>query len=132
MEPERWRRIKDVFTTVLEIPPALRNAWLAEALPGDPSLAEEVRSLIAAYEGAGEVFEQGALAAAPDLRRELETAVAGLRIGPYRIVSELGRGGLGAVYLAVRDDVDYVQRLSCDLIKCVLYTIEIIHSFFTE
>ena len=132
MEPERWRRIKDVFTTVLEIPPALRNAWLAEALPGDPSLAEEVRSLIAAYEGAGEVFEQGALAAAPDLRRELETAVAGLRIGPYRILSELGRGGMGAVYLAVRDDEAFEQRVAIKLIKRRMDTDEIVHRFVHE
>jgi eukaryotic-like serine/threonine-protein kinase len=132
MEPERWRRIKEVFTTALEIPPALRQAWLNEALPGDPSLAEEVRSLVAAYEGGGEVFEQGALAAAPELRQELQTAVEGLRIGPYRILSELGRGGMGAVYLAVRDDAAYEQRVAIKLVKRGMDTDEIVRRFVHE
>ncbi len=132
MEPERWRRIKEVFTTALEIPPALRKAWLDEALPDDPSLAEEVQGLVAAYEGAGEVFEQGALAATPELRQELQTAVEGLRIGPYRILSELGRGGMGAVYLAVRDDEAYEQRVAVKLVKRGMDTDEIVHRFVHE
>ncbi|HEX4966558.1 MAG TPA: serine/threonine-protein kinase [Thermoanaerobaculia bacterium] len=126
---ERWRRIKEVFTTVLAVPPAMREAWLAETLPGEPFLADEVRELVAAFDQS----EDGLGATPPDLPRELlQTAVVGLRIGPYRILSELGRGGMGAVYLAVRDDEAYQQRVAVKLVKRGMDTDDIVRRFVHE
>jgi len=131
MDAERWQRIKDVFSTVLDLPPDLRARWLSEATPEDPSLADEVRGLLAAYD-AGDRFEGGALAAAPELQRELRTAVEGVRIGPYRILSELGRGGMGAVYLAVRDEEEFPQKVALKLIKRGMDTDLIVRRFLHE
>ncbi|MFY9820922.1 MAG: serine/threonine-protein kinase [Thermoanaerobaculia bacterium] len=132
MEPERWRRFKEVFSTVLAVPPAMREAWLAETLPADPVLADEVRELVAVFEKGGEIFEIQTPATAPDLPPELPTAAAGLRIGPYRILSELGRGGMGAVYLAVRDDQAYEQRVAVKLVKRGMDTDDIVRRFVHE
>ncbi|HEV7503696.1 MAG TPA: serine/threonine-protein kinase [Thermoanaerobaculia bacterium] len=132
MEPERWRRIKEVFSTALAVPPAMREAWLAETLPADPLLADEVRELVAVFEEGGAVFEVKTLATVPDVPGELATAVAGLRIGPYRILSELGRGGMGAVYLAVRADQAYEQRVAIKLVKRGMDTDDIVRRFVHE
>src|SRR3954453_4778415 len=132
MEPDRWQRIKEVFSTAIAVPPAMREAWLAQTLPDDPLLAKEVRELVAVFEEGGEVFQVRRLVTGPDLPQELETALVGLRIGPYRILSELGRGGMGAVYLAVRDDQAYEQRVAVKLVKRGMDTDDIVRRFVHE
>ncbi|HZF08014.1 MAG TPA: serine/threonine-protein kinase [Thermoanaerobaculia bacterium] len=132
MDPERWQRIKEVFAAALELPAEQRNAWLSSALPDDPSLAGEVTELLAAHDGAGDFYERGALAAVPEMQRQLEEAVEGMRIGPYRLLSELGRGGMGAVYLAVRDEPRFTQRVALKLIKRGMDTDEIVRRFVAE
>jgi eukaryotic-like serine/threonine-protein kinase len=133
MDAERWRRITEALGTVLDLPSGMRERWLEEATLEDPSLLAEVRGLLAAYEGAGDRFEHGALGAAPELQSELRTAMEGLRIGPYRILSELGRGGMGAVYLAVRDDAEgFAQKVAVKLIKRGMDTEAIVRRFLHE
>jgi serine/threonine protein kinase len=51
------------------------------------------------------------------LEMDVDAAKPGSRIGPYRIVREIGRGGMGAVYLAERDDEHYSQQVAIKLIK---------------
>src|SRR5262245_5319959 len=101
MDPERWQRIKDIFSAALELPTEQRTVWLASAAPDEPSLVSEVETLLAAHDKTHAFFDQGALAAVPEVKRQLEGAVEGTRIGPYRVLSELGHGGMGAVYLAI-------------------------------
>jgi len=132
MEPDRWQRIKEVFSTALAVPSAMREAWLVQTLPDDPVLANEVRELVAVFQEGGEIFQVRTLVTVPDLPQDLETAVAGLRIGPYRILSELGRGGMGAVYLAVRADQAYEQRVAIKLVKRGMDTDDIVRRFVHE
>ena len=104
MSDARWQRVKQLFGDALEQPAPARAAWLEAAAGDDPSLAAEVAALLAAYDEADDRLEQGAAGVAPSVFQDLQTAVTGLRIGPYRILSELGRGGMGAVYLAAREE----------------------------
>jgi serine/threonine-protein kinase len=131
MDPERWRRIKEVFTTVLNLPVEQRASWLSAALPDDPTLVCEVEGLLAAHDGADDFYDRGALAALPEMQRTLER-VEGMRIGPYRVLSELGRGGMGAVYLAVRDQPGFTQKVALKLIKRGMDTDEIVRRFLAE
>ncbi len=129
----RWQRVKQLFGDALEQPAAERAAWLAAAAAGDdPGLVAEVVRLLAAHEAADERLDQGAAAMAPGAWEELQTAVAGRRIGPYRILSELGRGGMGAVYLAVRDEAGFEQRVAVKLIKRGMDTDGIVRRFLRE
>ncbi|MEO6195599.1 MAG: serine/threonine-protein kinase [Thermoanaerobaculia bacterium] len=132
MEAERWQRVKQLFGDALDQPLAARGVWLDAAAAGDPSLVAEVGALLAAYEQADDRLEQGVAAVAPGLWEDLQTAVAGRLIGPYRIVSELGRGGMGAVYLAIRDEAGFEQQVAVKLIKRGMDTDGIVRRFLHE
>lgn len=132
MSAERWQRVKQLFGDALEQPPPARGAWLQAAAGDDPSLLAQVGALLAAHDQADDRLEQGAAAMAPGVWEDLQTAVAGLRIGSYRILSELGRGGMGAVYLAVRDEAGFEQQVAIKLIKRGMDTDGIVRRFLHE
>ena len=96
MSPETWRRVKDVFDAAAEIKPSHREEFLAEICGGHPELIEEVRSLLASLEDAGDFIESSPVlpesVAGPDPDPPFRT---GTNIGPYRIVQVIGEGGMG-------------------------------------
>src|SRR3954454_6778418 len=101
MTPEHWQQIDDLFQRAVERPAEERAALLAEACAGQEPLRQEVESLIRFSEMAGSFLEVPALEAAASLFYESQAeSMAGRLIGPYRIESPLGAGGMGVVYLA--------------------------------
>ena len=116
MTGERWEKIKELFETALEREGSLRAAFLDEACSGDPSLRAELGELIASHEGAGSFM--GAAAFAPALvSADPLDSPGGCRIGPYQIIREIGRGGMGAVYLAARVDETYRKQVAIKVVK---------------
>jgi serine/threonine protein kinase len=97
--PEQWSRVNALFHEGLERPPAERVAWLARETT-DPTIASEVLALIAAHEGDGVFLESPALAFTHTAAVPLAPALVGRVIGPYEVEREIGRGGMGVVYLA--------------------------------
>jgi tetratricopeptide (TPR) repeat protein len=126
--PERWGQVKAVLEGVLERPQEDRMALLAEACDGDGELRAEVESLLA-FEAESETFiEQPLFGRFAD--RE-EGLTEGQRVGPYQVVREIGRGGMGAVYLAVRADEEFDHRVALKLVGQGTAT-EIVRRFRAE
>jgi predicted Ser/Thr protein kinase len=88
--------LKIVFQEALDQPPETRRAWLEEECGGDLALLREAESLLNTAETAGDFLEEPARVDPSDL----DTLPSGSRIGSYQIQEELGRGGMGVVYLA--------------------------------
>jgi hypothetical protein len=97
--PERWRRVNDLFHAALQQDPPRRAQFLATAAPDDPQLVSEVLSLLASHDTAHGFLETPAWGVAADLILEDE-ALAGREVGAYRVIREIGRGGMGIVYAA--------------------------------
>ncbi len=117
MEPEKWQRIKHVFGAALEQEPDSRAAFLELSCGGDAELRAEVESLLAFH------CDDSTMPPSPDpllqpkgLLTDSE-AVPGCRIGPYRLVREIGRGGMALVHLAVRDDDQYHKRVAIKFVR---------------
>ncbi len=130
MTPERWQQVKPILDAALRRDPGERVAYLGEACGRDPALREEVERLLA-WADEGEALERPPLenladvesllaagpqrsGAAPETKGAAEPA---LRIGAYRTLRELGRGGAGVVYLAARDDAEYRKRVAIKVLS---------------
>jgi serine/threonine protein kinase/Tol biopolymer transport system component/tetratricopeptide (TPR) repeat protein len=134
MTPERWKKVEEVFESALECSPDERRGYLVEACAGDESLRGQVETLLQSYEAAGSFIEAPVLA--PDAARTLidenSPAMIGRRVGSYKLVREIGRGGMGSVYLAVRADDEFQKRVAIKLIKRGMDTDFIIRRFRNE
>src|SRR4029453_4150555 len=103
MNPERWKQINDVLITALEREALERPAVVKAACGGDEPLRLEVESLLASHEQAGDFLEESFVGAAANLLVGGRTHLAsGQQIDHYQVLSLLGAGGMGEVYL-VRD-----------------------------
>ena len=108
MATPQHERLRALFDQARELPPAARDAWLAEACAGDQALLGEIQSLLAADDSAGAFLSTplGHKASQDD------ALAAGLRLGAWEVVRPLGRGGMGVVYFGVRADDEYRKQVA--------------------
>lgn len=132
MRAEHWQQIEEVFQAVLDCEPTGRTALLDSACREDPELRAEVESLLQAHDHsfatAASAFQDGMRL----LEHHAERLHAGERIGPYRVVREIGRGGMGSVFLAARADDAFQKLVAIKIIRRGLDTEDILRRFRSE
>lgn len=107
--PSRWLEIQALFQRAVDLERPAQAVFLDEACAADPVLRAEVQGLLSAERRSrdGEFIIDAIGGAARELGEVTAASRAGERVGPYRVVREIGRGGMGAVYLAERADQQY-------------------------
>jgi serine/threonine protein kinase/tetratricopeptide (TPR) repeat protein len=124
----RWDRVKELFHAALDRDRAERASFLDSACGADSGLRAEVESLVENHERETTFMKSPAAA---DMAQP-EPGWEGRRLGPYRVVKELGRGGMGAVFLAVRDDDVFKKRVAVKVIKRGMDSDAIVKRFTRE
>jgi len=134
LTPESWRRVRQILEQALEVSPDRRSVYLEEVCAGDKVLRREVEALIAADQQAGTGFLAGSAVEASSILAAPEELVslAGTRIGPYQIVEEIGHGGMGTVYRAVRADDQYRKEVAIKVVRGGLGDEFRLHRFLSE
>ncbi|NOT60412.1 MAG: protein kinase [Acidobacteria bacterium] len=100
MTPERWQAIDELFQAALALAPAERDAFLDQRCAQDLVLRREVESLLRFQSETDDFLEARPSALAADLMAAQSALAVPQQVGAYEVLSELGRGGMGAVYLA--------------------------------
>jgi serine/threonine-protein kinase len=114
LSPARRAEIEDVFEQALDVDPKYRAAWLSTRCANDAALRLEVDALLHAHESPAGILERRITRPPETLVPE---ALRDRRIGPYRVVRELGRGGMGVVYLAERVDGEFRREVAIKLLR---------------
>jgi eukaryotic-like serine/threonine-protein kinase len=132
--PERWQKIKEVLGTVLEAVPENRAACLAQCCAGDDSLCREVERLLTHEpEVSSRFLDETSFAevTAALLPAEVNPWL-GRRVGAYNLIAQLGVGGMGEVYRAVRADGQYTKEVAVKLVRGGLDSGSVIERFRNE
>jgi len=130
MTPERWQKVKEILEQTEEHPVAERQAWLHRVC-GDSELRREVESLLAFEDDLDGFIEEPVMAAVSRAVDEREALPELRKVGPFRLLSLLGRGGMGSVYLAARQE-DFEQRVALKLLSPGLASESTIRRFEAE
>jgi eukaryotic-like serine/threonine-protein kinase len=137
MTPERWKKVEEIFNAAVEKSAQERPLFLDETCGEDSQLRGEVERLLALDQEAGDFIE--APIAVSQITHlvdfpftEQTFTLIGQQIGAYLLEREIGRGGMGAVYLATRADNEFSKRVAIKLVKRGMDTDFIIRRFRNE
>lgn len=121
MTSEQWREVEQILSTAMDLAEPERCAYLDQTCAGRPAIRSEVESLLAAHGEAGDFIES---AIAKEASRDVPAGepLISRRIGPYRVVKELGRGGMATVYLGERDDQHFFKDVAIKLIGGAMHS----------
>ena len=128
----RWERVKELFSVALERDREARQVYLQEACGTDTDLRAEVESLLQAHDETGDFIEHPAAQRALGLDVEPPPSWIGRRVGAYRIVAEIGRGGMSEVFRGVRADDEYHKEVAVKVLLPGFDTHSLVERFKAE
>src|SRR5262247_527349 len=119
MSPEQWKKLDALFHEVLELQGEARAIHLAKVCRDDEELREEAMRLIAAHEREGSFIDSPIFAGPEGLTNDEDNeSPVGRRIGPYQVVSLLGQGGMGKVYLS--EDIRLERKVALKVLPAAV------------
>lgn len=127
----RWEKIRDLFAECVELTPAERGPFLTARCGEDLELRREIESLMLAYDDDHNLLEENSI----DLKEmgiDPDAVLAERRFGRYRIVREIGSGGMGSVYLADRADGEFSMQVALKIVRHSVASSEVIDRFKKE
>lgn len=132
MTPEKWEKVKEIFSDALALDEAARTGFVVGRCGNDETLFNEVSGLLRSHTECDSSFEVPFVRPVVPLADTVFPSRIGQTIGLYKILSEIGRGGMGTVYLASRADDEFQRKVAIKLIKRGLDTDEVIRRFKHE
>ncbi len=135
MNPSEWERISELFERATECPPNERDTFFRSLTDEPPSVIAELRALLETHDQATlQTLDHVLGDAVGEIARDVAVGQSVLpeHIGPYRIVREVGRGGMGVVYLAQRDDGQFEQDVALKVVRQGMDTDEVRQRFVFE
>jgi eukaryotic-like serine/threonine-protein kinase len=132
IDQKRWQQVKQILDEVIAMKSSERSSFLDRVTTGDTELRSEVESLLSSHEQAGAGFLNEPVI---DLKAAQVTSGAartGRRIGVYQIVEEIGRGGMGEIYRAVRVDGQYTKEVAVKMVRGGFDSAFVLERFRTE
>lgn len=134
MKSEQWQQLREILNSAISLPPGERSAYLDQACAADQELRSEVESLLQSHDDAGSVFLN---TPAADLKAAISedrprSSWIGRRIGVYQIEAEIGHGGMGQVYRAVRADGQFKKTVAIKVVRGGYDTKAVLERFVHE
>jgi serine/threonine protein kinase/tetratricopeptide (TPR) repeat protein len=124
-----WDQVREILASALELSAEQRTDYVREACGSDRALLAEVESLLLHHDQADSLLENSPTARWLSFE---PAAWAGKRIGAYKVIRQLGEGGMAVVYLGERDDQQFRKRVAIKMLRPGFYTAEIVHRFRNE
>lgn len=131
MNSTGWQKLKDLFAAAREVPAERQLQFLTKECNGDERLLKEVLSLLDAEASGEPAIETHAIDLAAKVMGSAD-GHAGRRFGNYRIIREIGSGGMGTVFLAERDDGEFTMQVALKVVRQSLADTAIIERFRRE
>jgi serine/threonine protein kinase/tetratricopeptide (TPR) repeat protein len=133
VQADRWQQVKQIYQSLCEVEPEQRGAFLDQQCTSDAELRREVESLLAAGDAVPAFLDTPAVAAFGDLLTlERPESFVGQRVGPYVLSRLIASGGMGTVFLGVRADEQFEQRVAIKFVRRGLASADCLRRFFRE
>jgi len=132
MTPERFHEVEQLFLAALEHPRSEQEAFVRDACGTDEGLGASVMEMLAADDAAEQVLDGAVQSAAQSLWSPAPAVEPGRQIGPYLTVLEIGRGGMGVVYHAIRSDGEFHQAVALKVVRRGADSAHILRRFRAE
>jgi len=131
MNAARFQKVKDIFAEAEEILPDERTAFLRDICGADEDLFAEVNSLLSAHDEAENLIEKNAFDYNSVTKTKLNN-YDGRIFGHYKIIREIGHGGMGAVFLTERNDGEFDQQVALKIVRQTIVSAELERHFRRE